>query len=154
VPDSDATPQALIAAARDLTRVEDQRTAGLWPRAAALLVRQAMEGSMRELWRLRAPGLEATTMRCQLLCLGDFIHDPELAGRLSITWVGLSRVCHVRIYDLAPTLEELDTWLLSAGELADAVADELALAAGAGDGGEIPSKAGGSRQNPARPTRP
>jgi hypothetical protein len=120
------TPGAheLLSAARDLIRVDDERTAGLWPRAAALLARQAIEMSMDRLWQRRAPGLGATSGRCQLLCLGEFLHDGELAGRVSATWAGLSRACHVRVYELAPTAVELDIWLGCAWELADAVARE------------------------------
>ncbi len=63
----------LVSAARDLIRIDDPRTAGLWPRAAALLARQSIEASMDPLWKLRSPGMRGTTWRCQLLCLGDFL---------------------------------------------------------------------------------
>ena len=111
----------LVSAARDLVRIDDARTAGLWPRAAALLARQSIESSMDSLWALRAPGMRATTARCQLLCLGDFLHDPVLAGRVNVTWSGLSRACHVRVYELAPSLEEITAWLTCAWDLAEAV---------------------------------
>ena len=111
----------LVSAARDLVRVDDRRTAGLWPRAAAMLCRQAMEASLESLWALRCPGMSATSARCQLLCLGDFIHDRDLAGRVAVSWDGLTRACHVRVYELAPTAEELQSWLECAWDLADAV---------------------------------
>ncbi len=111
----------LVSAARDLIRIDDPRTAGLWPRAAALLARQSIESSMGALWELRSPGMRATTLRCQLLCLGDFLHDPALAGRVRLTWSGLSRACHLRVYELPPALAELEVWLKCAWELAEAV---------------------------------
>ena len=118
----------LVSAARDLVRIEDAGTAGLWPRGSAILTRQSIEQSLDALWRLRAPGMLATSTRCQLLCLGDFLHDPELAGRVSVTWGGLSRACHVRVYDLPPGLEELQSWLDCAWELAEAVGAESSAA--------------------------
>ena len=114
----------LVSAARDLMGVDDPDTAGLWSRGAAILARQAIEAALDALWLLRAPGMCATSARCQLLCLGDFIHDPELAGRVGVTWHGLSRACHVRMYELPPGLEELQSWLDCAWELAETVAPE------------------------------
>lgn len=114
----------LVRAARDLVRTDDPRTAGLWPRGAAILARQSIEASLGDLWTLRAPGMVRTTARCQLLCLGDFLHDRGLAGRVGATWSGLSRACHVRVYELAPSLEELQSWLECAWDLAEAVAAE------------------------------
>lgn len=119
----------LLSTARDLMRVEDASTAGLWSRGAAILARQAIETSLDALWALRSPGMRNTSGRCQLLCLGDFLHDRELAGRVTLTWNGLSRACHVRVYELAPTLEELQSWLDCAWELAEAVARERQPAA-------------------------
>jgi hypothetical protein len=116
----------LVSAARDLVRVESPATVGLWARGAALLTRQAVESALDQLWELRAPGMRDTTCRCQLLCLGDFLHDHELAGRVSVVWDGLSRACHVRVYELAPTVEELQLWMDCAWELADAVDRECA----------------------------
>jgi hypothetical protein len=125
-----ADAHSLVSAARDLIHIDDPRTAGLWPRAAALLARQAIEATMEDLWQLSAPGLEDTTARCQLLCLAHFLGDPELAGRIHATWEGLSRSCHIQVYELAPTAEELEGWLETAWGFADRVAaiDARALA--------------------------
>ena len=118
-----ADAAALVGAARDLIGVDDQRTAGLWPRAAALLGRQALEVALARLWTLTAPGLERTSARCQLLCLGTMLGDRELAGRVSATWSGLSRACHHRVYELAPTAAELAAWLSTVDVLAARVED-------------------------------
>jgi hypothetical protein len=114
----------LVSAGRDLVRVDDQRTAGLWPRASAMLCRQAIEASITALWELRCRGMADTPTRCQLLCLGEFLNDADLAGRVTVTWNALSRACHVRVYELAPTAEELQSWLECAWELAEAVERE------------------------------
>lgn len=114
----------LVSAARDLVRIDDARTAGLWPRASALLCRQAIETSLASLWDLRCPAMAETSARCQLLCLGEFLNDAQLAGRVSVTWDSLSRACHVRVYELAPAAEELHSWLECAWALADAVEHE------------------------------
>ena len=112
---------SLVSGARDLIHIDDPQTAGLWPRAAALLARQAIEATMEDLWQLSAPGREDTTARCQLLCLAHFLGDPDLAGRVHTTWEGLSRSCHIQIYELAPTATELEGWLETVCDLADHV---------------------------------
>ena len=93
-------------------------TAGIWPRATALLARQALEGALDDLWRLRAPGLEHCSARAQLLCLPSYLpgHE-ELAERVSYAWSGLSRACHQHPYELPPTSSELLGWLTTVDQL-------------------------------------
>lgn len=112
---------ALVSAARDLIRDDDTQTAGLWPRAAALLARQGLELAMLRLWQVTAPGLERTSMRCQLLCVGDMLNDRKLGGRAMLTWNSLSSACHHRVYELPPTASELDLALETVWDLAEAV---------------------------------
>ncbi len=112
---------ALVSAARDLIRVDDATTAGLWPRAAALLARQGLELAMARLWEVTAPGLERTSTRCQLLCVGDMLNDRELGGRATLTWHSLSDACHHRVYELPPTASELNGALETVWDLAEAV---------------------------------
>ncbi|MEQ1759419.1 MAG: hypothetical protein ABL986_13945 [Vicinamibacterales bacterium] len=101
----------LLVAARELLQRPDPRTAGMWPRASALLARQALEGALDELWRRRAPGLERCSMRAQLLCLPAYLGDDDLAARVSYAWAGLSRACHQHVYELPPVATELAAWL-------------------------------------------
>ena len=96
-------------------------TAGLWPRAAALLARQGLELAMARLWEVTAPGLERTSTRCQLLCVGDMLNDRELGGRATLTWHSLSNACHHRVYELPPTAGELNSALETVWDLAEAV---------------------------------
>ncbi len=101
----------LASAARGLLTRPDAATSGLWPRATALLARQAIENTLRDLWLLRAPGVEKCPTRAQLLCLPYFVGNAALAERVSYAWAALSRACHQHPYELPPTAPELATWL-------------------------------------------
>jgi hypothetical protein len=96
--------------ARGLLDRAEPVSSGLWPRAVALLGRQALEMSMDELWRQRGVGMEQCSTHAQLLCLSLFIEEP-LAERADYAWRSLSRACHHHAYELAPTDEELRSWL-------------------------------------------
>ena len=112
---------AIVAAARLLLSRPDANTAGLWPRAAALLARQALEHALVDLWRHRAPGLEMCSGRAQLLCLGEYLRRGDLAERVSYAWSGLSQACHHHAYELPPIAVELAIWLETVEELVDAI---------------------------------
>jgi hypothetical protein len=100
----------LIRAARDLLLYSDPETAGLWPRAAALLARQALETGLDEFWMTQAPGVEDVSARAQLLCLPTYM-DPRTARKADHAWEALSRACHHHPYELAPTAAELSAWI-------------------------------------------
>jgi len=85
-------------------------THGVWPRAAALLVRQALEVALKTYWSARARGLEEAPMRAQLLCLEGTLNDAGVARRAHAAWGALSRASHYHAYELAPTREELLAW--------------------------------------------
>ena len=101
----------VVTAARNLMERTDPATAGLWPRATALLARQALEAALDDFWRVRAPGMEHCSAHAQLLCLPYYLGDEELAERVSYAWAGLSRACHQHPYELSPTSAELLGWL-------------------------------------------
>jgi len=104
-------PEELLAAGRDLVRQPRPATAGLWPRAAALLARQALEEGLRRFWRQRGFDLERVhNLRCQLVCFAS-IHDRALGNRLHQAWLALSHACHHHPYELAPTADELEGWM-------------------------------------------
>jgi hypothetical protein len=111
----------LLTVARNLLERADPATAGLWPRATALLTRQVLEDTLDSLWRLRAPGLEQCSTRAQLLCLPFYLNDEELAERVCYAWAGLSRACHQHPYELPPTSSELLGWLAAVEQLAASV---------------------------------
>jgi hypothetical protein len=106
------TAAELLDAARRLLTEKDAASAGLWPRAAAMLGRQSLEASLAEFWRSQAAGLEEASFKTQLLCLPAFLGTKDsLAGRINHVWWSLTRVCHYNPYRLSPTVDELTDWL-------------------------------------------
>jgi hypothetical protein len=99
--------------------------AGRWPRAVALLARQAIEGSLFDLWRAIHPGVEASPMRAQLLVLRHEV-TTSLAAEAEYAWAALSRACHHHPYELVPTAEELGQWLEAADDVDREVRRRLA----------------------------
>src|SRR5947209_3135731 len=84
---------------------------GRWPRAAALLARQALEQALDEYWESRQAGVvRCRSTRPKLVCLPTYLND-DIAFRAAHAWVALSGVCHVGGYDLDPSLDELEGWM-------------------------------------------
>jgi hypothetical protein len=112
------TAEELLAAARRLIERPDAATAGVWPRAAALLARQALELALAGLWASQpaAAGLDRSSMRAQLLCLTAYLAG-DTATRAAYLYAALSRACHYHLYELAPTATELTRWLNETAEL-------------------------------------
>ena len=114
------TPTEVLAAARSLMDRPDGASDGVWPRASALLTRQAVEMALDEVWGSDpsggAGGLAHCAMRTQLLCAPSYL-DREVASRVSWTWSALSHACHHHSYDLAPTAGELAGWIVVADQL-------------------------------------
>ena len=113
----DGEPRQLLALADGLLRRTDPTTAGLWPRASALLALQALELSVLRLWQRRALDLQGCSMRTQLICLRSYLEDARLAARASHAWSALSRACHHHSYELGPTAGELRSWFAVVGDL-------------------------------------
>ena len=103
--------RATLQLARDLLSRADPATAGLWPRAAALLIRQALEEAVDAYWTTRQVPLESVSTQTQLVCLRMMTADNALRGQLHEAWGSLSRACHHHPYELAPTVEELAAWI-------------------------------------------
>jgi len=104
-------PRELIAIARQLVARTDEKTAGLWARAAALLGRQALESGLDDWWRAKGISLDGCTTHAQLLCLPTYLKDAETAGQLRYAWSALTQACHHHSYELPPATGELDGWL-------------------------------------------
>lgn len=104
--------------ARQLLDRASPDTAGLWPRAAALLGRQALEMAVDDFWHSRRLELDSCPTRPQLICLREYLGDADLAGRVHHAWNALSQACHHHPYELAPTVGELAGWIGIAEELA------------------------------------
>ena len=87
--EDDATvARELLTAARSLVDRPAGDTRGLWPRAAVFLARQSLEVALKTYWSAKAAGVEESSMRAQLLCLGTWVSDEPLARRGSRTGVG------------------------------------------------------------------
>ena len=101
----------LLEGARQLLRRKDAATAGLWPRASALLARQALEGALDRYWAGQGTPLDDCSTRAKLICLCQRHDDRALAARVAHAWQALSRACHHHPYELPPTARELERWL-------------------------------------------
>ena len=99
-------PTHLVSLTRSMMRVPRPDLIGTWPRASAILGRQALEIALDQLWRVVAPGVEHANRRAQLLCLPEYV-DAALASRVRFAWYALSAACHHHAYDLPPTASEL-----------------------------------------------
>ena len=117
------TADDMLAEALRLLDESSSGTASSWPRAAALLARQALEYALDRFWWNTAPSVERLNMRAQLNCLREYLDPPELAREVSFTWHALSRATHHHPYELDPTREELSSLVSSAQRLVDAVAE-------------------------------
>jgi len=118
---TDVDSRGLLDAASRLLGRAEPATAGLWPRASALLGLQALEATLLRLWTRRGLHLEGCTMRSQLICLRTYLEDAALAARTGHAWSALSRASHHHTYELAPTSAELESWLSVVGELVEKV---------------------------------
>ena len=101
----------LLDYARDLLNRLKETAGGLWPRACALICRQALEASLDELWMAEEPEIAGCPRRAQFLCLGPIIDNYPLAQQAYHAWWTLSRACHQHPYELPPTEVELSLWL-------------------------------------------
>jgi hypothetical protein len=106
-----------IELARGLLRRADPVTAGLWPRASALLAGQAVEATVARLWARQDLDFQGCGMRAQIICLRTYLEDADLAARAGHAWSALRRASHHHAYELAPTATELQTWFGVVDEL-------------------------------------
>jgi hypothetical protein len=115
------TSKQLLAHAYGLLDDPPPVFASRWPRAVALLARQALETSLAELWAKRAVKIGWARERSQLICLPAVIGDRGLAADATLAWNGLSGACHQHPYNLPPTVGELAGWLETVDRLRRAV---------------------------------
>jgi hypothetical protein len=121
-------------------------TAGVWPRASALLARHALEELLQEFWAVHAPPLASANRRAQMVALRGYPAAAESVARVRVAYAGLSSGCHHHPYELPPTRAELDGLIASVEAFAAVVA--AAVSASAGD-----KAAAGADKAPARAPR-
>jgi hypothetical protein len=112
------TPAELLAEARSLISRPDASMAGVWPRTAAFLTRQALEDAVDAHWAASsatAPMLQAS-MWSRLTCLPAYVSALE-ARQATFAYAALSKACHYHPYELAPTAAELSGWIADAETL-------------------------------------
>lgn len=100
-------PAVLLRAANVVIDRRHSATRGVWPRAAALLGRQALETAISQ----RFPEIADASGRARNLCLPTLLGDRDLARDLIQSWGALSHATHYHAYDLPPTATELKRWL-------------------------------------------
>lgn len=103
------TPRALLHEARALIEGPPQDLAGIWPRAAALLTRQALERVLVDAFD--DPALTRVPFAVQLYWFRQRAPDKALADRLTATWSALSEACHFHDYELPPSTPALLAWI-------------------------------------------
>jgi hypothetical protein len=106
------TPAELLAEARSLISRPDASMAGVWPRTAAFLTRQALEEAVNARWAASSatsPMLNAS-MWSRLACLPAYVSEPQ-ARQAIFAYSALSNACHYHPYELAPTAGELTGWI-------------------------------------------
>jgi hypothetical protein len=112
-----ADPDEVLESAEGLLRRADPTTAGLWPRASALLALEALEESLARLWERRTLDLGCCSVSTQLICLRSYLGDAKLAARAGHAWSALHRATHHHAYELGPTSGELESWFSVVREL-------------------------------------
>ena len=106
---SELTTREILDRASDLLNRPTAGTAGLWPRATAVLARQALELGLNEALSPKLPGIERANVRARLLCLQTYLENTQMAHEVNLTWWALTKACHHLSYELPPTAPELES---------------------------------------------
>lgn len=117
---SAVTPAQLLEVARQLCETPAWSAQPWTTRAAALLVRQAVEMWLAQYWQATAPGVAVASRKAQLLLLNDALTE-DAAAEAHATWSQLSHACHHRVFDLEPTTGQALQWIAQAERLAGAL---------------------------------
>lgn len=121
-------PRTLLSHADVLMTEPPAALAGRWPSVVTVLLRQALERCLAQLWIAKEKALVDAPYRAQLLMLPRYI-DRETAQQAAVTWFALSAACHQRAYDLPPTAVELARWYEGTEALVREVTRVLAASA-------------------------
>jgi hypothetical protein len=111
------TAQELLAEADGLISGGTRGASATWPRAAAVLTRQALELTVGERLARVDPELREASMRSQLTCLRAIAKDTDAAASASYAWASLSSACHYHPYELAPSAPELRALMITVADI-------------------------------------
>ncbi|MFD7788552.1 hypothetical protein ACFV4Q_36525 [Streptomyces nojiriensis] len=107
------TPRDLAAAADHLlappSGVTHSLAPGLRARAAAALLRLALDEAMDGFWQQVSPAMTRTRGRTKALCL-EWYAPSSVARQWYAVWSALSAACHHHTYELPPTPGEVRAW--------------------------------------------
>lgn len=95
-------------------------TPGLRARAAAALLRLALDEAMDDFWRSVSPRMVHSRGRTKALCL-DWYVSPSVGRQWYVVWSALSAACHHHTYELPPTPAEVRAWHGDVTELLRAI---------------------------------
>ncbi|MGW6309519.1 hypothetical protein [Streptomyces niveus] len=120
----------LVIAARALLRPPADTAVSLGPgaraRAAAVLLRLALEQRLDDFWRGVTPRMTRVEKH-RILCLEAYTARGT-ARRWYLTWAALSTACHHRTIELPPSPAEIEGRLTEVDSLLDALGDSPAAA--------------------------
>ncbi|MET8418929.1 hypothetical protein ACWD7C_22115 [Streptomyces sp. NPDC005134] len=88
---------------------------GLRARAAATLLRLALDETVDGFWRAVSPRMTRNG-RTRMLCLQWYVR-PSAARQCYAVWSALSAACHHHTYELPPTPAEVRAWHQDVTEL-------------------------------------
>lgn len=74
--------------------------------AAALLIRQALEVAVDQVWADCVPDMAQTTDRAQQITLAFYVGG-ELGDQVTWAWSRLSHLCHHTAYEMPPSVAEV-----------------------------------------------
>lgn len=118
-----SSPQTLVTAAGRLLLPEPDAVQALSPglraRAAAVLLRMALDQALDAYWRGITPSMTRIGKH-RMLCL-EWYAGSDTARRCRTTWAALSAACHHRTSELPPAPAEIHTRLLEVTALLDAL---------------------------------
>lgn len=132
-----AAPEALVTAAGRLLLPEDGTVTALGPglraRAAAVLLRMALDEALDAYWKWVTPSMTRIGKH-RMLCL-EWYAGHDTARRCRTTWAALSAACHYRTYELPPAPAEIHTRLLEVTSLLAALRGRAGTASVTSTGG-------------------
>ncbi|MCT7351014.1 hypothetical protein N4P33_02315 [Streptomyces sp. 15-116A] len=118
-----ARAQSLVAAAERLLRPPAGTVPALAPglraRAAAILLRMALEQSLDACWQRITPRMTRIGKH-RMLCL-EWYAGGDTARRCRTTWAALSAACHYRTYELPPAPADIEARLREVAALVTAL---------------------------------